>query len=161
MSGNGIGFVWYGDFAQEEQIVEGALVEQVETRLVAVHQSQGGRRSKIGEGGGHAVQWVAGGLSCNLLFDHMGFEGPGAAETPERSHHFLNEAELDAIGGLEALEVLGEDGFEALGGLIFEENAAGQQSVAQSILGRTAFAVVRHRTAAAAAVGAGRKNSPE
>jgi hypothetical protein len=57
--------------------------------------------------------------------------------------------------------VLGEDGFEALAGLIFEKNAAGQQSVAQGILGRTAFAVVRHRTAAAAAVGAGRENSPE
>ena len=61
MSGNGIGFVWYGDFAQEEQVVEGALVEQVEARLVAVHHAQGGRGSEIGEGGGHAVQGVPGG----------------------------------------------------------------------------------------------------
>jgi hypothetical protein len=42
------------------------------------------------------------------------FHGPGAAHAPVSSGHFLDHGLLDAIDGAEALQVLREEGFEAL-----------------------------------------------
>ena len=42
MSGNGTRFVWYGEGAEEHQVVEGALVDEVEAGFVAVHQGERG-----------------------------------------------------------------------------------------------------------------------
>jgi hypothetical protein len=46
------------------------------------------------------------GLEGHLLIEHAGFERPGAALTPVRGAHFLDHAELDFVGGLEAVDAL-------------------------------------------------------
>ena len=42
VSGNGTRFVWYGEGAEERQVVERALVNEVEAGFVAVHEGERG-----------------------------------------------------------------------------------------------------------------------
>ena len=42
VSGNGTRFVWYGEGAEEQQVVERALVDEVEAGFVAVHEGECG-----------------------------------------------------------------------------------------------------------------------
>jgi hypothetical protein len=158
--GNGIGFVWYGG-AEEQAVVEGALVDAMEAGFVAVHEAEAGMSGGVGEDGGHAVDFVAGGLSFGVVFIDAEFEGPGAAHAPVGRCHFLDETELEVIGGLEAFEVLGEEGFE--GGLrfVFHDDAAGQEAVAGGVLGRAAFSFGGSRSTRAGAVGTGRESQSD
>src|SRR5580704_1716059 len=69
VSGNGIGFVWYdrvgrvGD-SHEDEVVEGALIHKVKASLVTVHQGDGGRGYRTGEGFADLVQLGAGGVGA-------------------------------------------------------------------------------------------------
>ena len=137
--------------------MESALVDAMEAGFVAVHEGEAGVGGGIGEGGGHAVDFVAGGLSFGVVLKDAGFEGPGAAHAPVGSRHFLDETELEGIGGLEAFEVLGEEGFEGGAGLVFHDDAAGQEAVASGVLGRAAFSLGGSRSTRAGAVGTGRE----
>ena len=62
LSGNGTGFVWYPGGAQQEEIVQGALIHEVETGFVAVEEGEFGGGGELAEGGGNAGDVVAGGL---------------------------------------------------------------------------------------------------
>jgi hypothetical protein len=44
------------------------------------------------------IERVGGYLGAASVFDHPGFDGPGAAETPVRGDHFLRLAALQAVG---------------------------------------------------------------
>ena len=74
--GNGTGFVWYSGGAQQQEVVERVLVHEVETRLVAVHESERGLFGQAGEGIGDAIETIARGLGGGLIFEQPGFDGP-------------------------------------------------------------------------------------
>ncbi len=144
--GNGTRFVWYGGGSQEEHAVQGALVIEMQASLVTVHEAERGFGGQVDEGIGDAIQSVAGRLSGSFIFEHAGFESPGAAETPVGSDHFLDHAELHAIGGLQAIEVIAEDGLETLGRFVAHDDLACKQSVADGILRRNSLALSSDRT---------------
>ena len=135
MFGNGTRFVWqgvvgqsgglgYGE-TQDEEVVEGALVHEVEAGFVAVDEGDGGAFGEAGEGIGHTVEGGSGGLGGDLLIEEAGFEGPGAAQAPIGCGHVLNHAEFQAAGGLEVGNVVGEQGGEGLGTFVLEDYAMG------------------------------------
>jgi len=129
VSGNGTRFVWYPavwDFlAEDEEVVEGALVHEMEAGFVAVHKGLAEDVVGFGEGGGDAIEEVAGGLSGGVVVEHAGLDGPGTADAPEGGGHLFDSGELDAIGGLEAFDQLGHEGVEGLLGFAFEDDAIG------------------------------------
>jgi hypothetical protein len=49
----------------------------------------------------------------------LGFNGPSPAHAPPGSHHFFDDAELDAVDRLEALEVIGQNFRETIGRFVF------------------------------------------
>jgi hypothetical protein len=120
LQGRGLGWqvgdLPYGEWdgAQEEDVVEGALVHQVEAGFVAMEQSQLGRGGELAEGSRDAGAGVTAGLGVQAASQELVFHGPGAAHPPVSSGHFLDHGLLNAIGGAEALQVLREEGFEAL-----------------------------------------------
>jgi hypothetical protein len=75
-------------------------------------------------------------LGVGGVFEQAGFDGPGAAHAPVRGNHFLDHAEFHAIRGLEAVQVLGQQGFEGCAGFLIQDDAAGEQAVADGVLGR-------------------------
>jgi len=120
--------------------MERALVIQMETGLVLVHEAEGGPFGETAEGGGHTVERAAAGLGLDLLFHHAGLKGPGAAETPVGNDHFLDEAVLHAIGGPEAIEVVVEDVLEAVLGFSGYDDLTGKQHMSALIARGTQFA---------------------
>jgi hypothetical protein len=67
------------------------------------------------KGRGQAAGSVTGIRDVEAFVEELGFDGPGPAHAPPSRHHLLNDAKLDAVGGLEAFEVIGHDFSEALG----------------------------------------------
>jgi hypothetical protein len=57
--------------------------------------------------------------------------------------------------------VLGEEGLESRAGLVFHDDAAGQEAVASGVLGRAAFSLGGGGSKRAGAVGAGREGQSE
>ena len=100
-------------------------------------------------------------MGVSGVFEHAGFDGPGAAHAPVRGNHFLDHAEFHAIDGLEAVQVLGQEGFEGLERFLFHDDAAGEQSVADGVLGRALLPLRRGRALRACSVGARSQNSFE
>ncbi len=140
VSGNGIRFVWHFQISEQLDVAEGALVHAVEAGLIALDEGKAGAGLGVAEGGGNAPDLIAEGLSGDSVIEGAGFDGPGAAHAPEGEGHFLDDAELDAIGGLKAGDVLGDNGTEGLRGFIFENGAAGEHAVAERVHGSAAFA---------------------
>ena len=50
----------------------------------------------------------------------------GAAHAPPGCGHFFDDAELDAVGRLEALQVFAHDPLESVGRFAFQYNDAGE-----------------------------------
>lgn len=121
--------------------MEGALEDAVEAGLVAVGELDTGLAAGAGKGGGDAGDLGAGRIGIGLRghggIDEAGFDGPGAALAPERGDHFLDEAEFDGVGGSEADEEIGKDGVEALARLVIEDDAHGEQPMADVVLRRS------------------------
>jgi hypothetical protein len=138
MSGNGTGFVW--QIMQQEKIVQGTSAHAVEARLIPMQEGELGRGSEGRESGGDAGDLIAGLGGPNALVHQAGLDSPGAAKTPERSGHFFDHAELDAIGGSEFLDVLGEQRFEVPRGFIGKDDAFGQEPVPERVGRRALFA---------------------
>ncbi len=151
MFGNGTRFVWQGVVgqsgglgigeAQEEEVVEGALVHEVEAAFIAVDEGDGGAVGETGKGIGHAVEGGCGGLGGDLLVEEGGFDGPGAAQAPIGCGHVLDHAEFQAVGGLEAGDVVGEQSGEGLGTFVLEDHAMGQETMADGVAGGTLLAL--------------------
>jgi hypothetical protein len=123
----GLGFVWHGGGAEEKHVVERTLIVEVETSLVTVHEDEGGRGGETGEGIGDAVEGISGRLGGSFVFEQAGFESPGAAKTPVGSDHLLDQADFNAIGRLQATEVIVQDSLETLGRFISHDEMAGEQ----------------------------------
>jgi len=116
--------------------VEGALEHAVEAGFIAMQEAQRGLAGELGEGGGEAGELVAvrgGRLAGDRGIHDSGFQCPGAALAPEGGDHLLDHAQLNAVGRAEAVEILGQEGVKALAGFVFEDNALGQETVAQSV----------------------------
>ena len=153
MFDNGTRFVWYGGGTQEEQVIKRALVDEMKTGLVTVHEAERGFVGEVGEGVGQAIQGIGGRLGVGGIFKLAGFDCPGAAEAPVRSDHLFDHAEFHAIGGLEAAEVVRHDGFETRGGFVVQDDVAGQETVAGGILRRPPFAIRGEWTFGASTIG--------
>jgi len=160
----GTRFVWYsGDIhqigggngvADEEEVMEGALVHHVNARFVAVEESEVGRGGEFAEGGGDAGRSAGGGVGVEGL-GHTGvLDAPGTADTPEGGGHILDHGALDAIDGHEALEVTGENGLETFERLAGKDDAVGEKAVLHGILRRAFLAFRSDRATGLASVGA-------
>jgi hypothetical protein len=99
------------------------------------------------EGGGQTVRVaVARVLGVDAVGKQAGFDGPGAAHAPPGGDHFLDDAELDAVGRLETIQVFVQGLFKTFVRFAFHDNAAGQQGMAARVLRRDLFAGLRDRT---------------
>jgi hypothetical protein len=116
--------------------MEGPLVHQMEAAFVAVEEGEFGRGGEFAESGIHAGELAAGGLLLHRVFEHFGFEGPGAAEAPVGGGEFLDEAELEIVDGGEALDEDVAEGLEVLRGLVADENLFGKEALSDGISGR-------------------------
>ena len=128
---------------------------------MAIEDGELGCGGQFGEGGGDAADFVAGRLVVDGVGVQLGFDGPGAAQTPEGGDQFLDDAEFDIVDGAVELDVLVHEDVEAglvLGG---QDHALGEQAVADGVEGRGLFSGGCDGAARAGAVGAGRKNSFE
>ena len=161
MFGNGTRFVWYGGGTQEEHVIERALIVEMKAGLVTVHEAEGGFGGEIIEGVGEAIERIGGLLGGGFIFEEPGFDGQGAAEAPVGSNHFLDHAELHAIGGLEAIEVVIHDRLETFGRFILHDDLVGEQAMAGGILRRTPLALGGDRSGGARAIGPRSKNASE
>jgi hypothetical protein len=72
-------------------------------------------------------------VSGGFIFEQAGFDGQGAAETPVGGYHLFDHAELHAIGGLEAIEVVIHDLRETFGRFILHDDLVGEQAMAGGI----------------------------
>jgi hypothetical protein len=75
--------------------------------------------------------------------------------------HFLNHAELDAIGGSETLDVLGHEVVKTLTGFAFEDGALGEETVAEGVGGGVFFPLKGDGASGAGAVCPRRIDSSE
>jgi len=140
--------------AEVHEVVEGALVDAVEAGFVAVEEGEGLGGGHVFECGGEAVDFVGAGVfGQEAVFEHAGFDCPGAAEAPVSGDHFFNEAVLDAIGGLEAFQMIVEDDVEGFLRFVIEHETAGEETVAERVFRRALFPLRRDRAAGAGAIG--------
>jgi hypothetical protein len=126
VSGNGIGFVWHARSLQQEQVLHGALIHAVEAGFVAVEQGEAMGIGGILKGGSQEAGSVTGFRDVEAVVQQLGFDGPGAAHAPPGGDHFFDDAELDAVGWLEAPQVVGQDLRETGGRFVFQEYDAGE-----------------------------------
>ena len=133
MSGCGTRFVWKFDAAEEREVVEGALEHAVEAGFLALQEVQLRLGGEGGEAGGEAVESIAGGLGGDGPVEAAGLDGPGAAHAPVGGDHFLDEAVLDGVDGVEAGGELIVDEAEGLGAFAVEADASGEQTVGERV----------------------------
>jgi hypothetical protein len=93
---------------QQEQVLQGALIHAVHAGFVTVHQGEGFGIGHGVEGGGQAARAVARVLGVDAVGKQASLDGPGAAHAPPGGDHFLDDVELDGVGRLEALQILGQ-----------------------------------------------------
>ncbi len=68
-----------------------------------------------------------------MLIEQGGFDGPGAALAPVGGAHFLDHAEFDLVGRLEAVDVLLEENQEVLARFVVQNDTLGAQAVTDSV----------------------------
>src|ERR1039457_506770 len=83
--------------AQDQQVVEGALVHDVEARLIATEAGELRPGGEFGESGGDAGEFGAVGLGGGGRFEEAVLDGPVAAEAPKSSGHLLDHDHLDVL----------------------------------------------------------------
>lgn len=157
--GIGIRFVWYTRLAQEEKVVEGALVHHVKAGFVTMHDAEGRRGGEGGKCVDHAIDAVADGFGVHGVVEEAGFESPGAAKPPKSGSHFLDQRHFDLVGGLQALDVVSERDLERFARFTLEDDAAGEQAVTERVPGGDLFAQRSRRSAGKCSVRPRRKNS--
>jgi hypothetical protein len=72
-------------------------------------------------------------LEGDLFIEQSGFDGPGAALAPVSGAHFLEHADLDFVGRLEAIDVLLEENQEVLVRFVVENDTFGAEAVTESV----------------------------
>ena len=103
---------------------------------MAMEDGELGCGGQFGEGGGHAADFVAGRLGVDGVGLQLGFDGPGAAQTPEGGDHVLDDAAFDVVDGVVELDVLVHEDVEAGAVLGGQDDALGEQAVADGVEGR-------------------------
>jgi hypothetical protein len=154
----GVKFVVGGEFLELEQGQEGAAIDQVEAGFVAMDEVEtAGIVGQGGEGGGKAFGLRGGGIQLvfEFLIEGSSFDGPEAAQAPDGGDHFLDEGLGGKVGGGETAEEILVEFAEGVGGLVGEEDAVGQDAVAEGIEGRAALALGGFGAAGECSVGAG------
>jgi len=136
----GFGFVSHGRVAQNQEVVEGALVHQVEARLVAVQKGELRGGGEIGIGAGDAGQFAGFGALLHAGGEKLRLDRPGAAETPVGGGHFLDHAEFDFVDRGEALEVEVQQLLEGFAGFAADDHAVGKQTMTDRIAGGAGLA---------------------
>jgi hypothetical protein len=139
--------------------MEGALVREVEARLVSVEKAELGSGGQVGKGGGHAGEPVFLGAAFHAVFQEAGFDGPGAAEAPIGGGHLLDHADFDVIDGAKAAEVQVEQRLEILLGFALHDYAPGEEAMAHGVAGRVGLTLRGLGAARAGAVGTGGQNA--
>ncbi len=115
---------------EQHQIVQRALVDAVQARLVAVQQGEFRRAGIVAEGRRDAAGFFAFGLILDALVERGRLDGPGAAHAPECRYHLLHDAKFNPIGRNEALQVLLQQGLKCFRRLVIEHHDFRQQAVA-------------------------------
>ena len=116
------------------------MVDAVEAGLVAMEEGEVGGGGEAGEGGGEAAELVVVlVLAGEAVFEEAAFDGPEAAHAPVGGGHFLDHPELDAVDGVEVLEVRGDQGVELGAGFAAHDDTIGEEAVAHGIRRRTAL----------------------
>jgi hypothetical protein len=154
----GVKFAVGGEFLELEQGQEGAAIDEVEAGFVAMDEVEtAGIVGQGGEGGGEAFGLRGGGMEVvfEFLIEGGGFDGPEAAQAPDGGDHFLDQSLSGEIGGGEAAEEILVEFAESVGGLVGEEDAVGQNAVAEGIEAGAALALGGFGAAGAGAVSAG------
>jgi hypothetical protein len=116
------------------------LITLVKPGLVELHEGQ--IAAVIGGCGVGTVEAFEGGAFGgvqHLVAEGAGFDGPGAALAPEDGDEFLDERELDGVGGLEAFDVLLHEPLEEADGLGGQEKAGREAAAAERGAGRAAL----------------------
>jgi hypothetical protein len=117
--------------------VEASLVDAVEAGLVAMEEREVGSGGEAGEGGGEAAELVVFFvLPGEAVFEEALLDGPEAAHAPVGGGHFLDHPELDAVDGVEVLQVTGDQGVELGAGFAAHDDAIGEEAVTHRIGGR-------------------------
>ena len=106
------------------------------------------------EGGGETIEGIGGGTGRGGPVEHIGFDGPEAARTPEGGDHVFDESDLDIVLGEEAAEIGLEFLAETLLGFPGHDDALGEDAVADGVLGGAEFTLGGFGPAGEAAVGA-------
>ncbi len=150
-----LGFVSHSVFAHLQQVAEGALVDEVEARLVAMEEAEPWGIGDFGEGGGDAGQLFAGGLVIEGGLEPLVLDGPEAAEAPVGGSHFLDERLVHLVVRGEAGKVLIHDVIEGFAGLVADDDVLGQQAVTKGVSRGAALTFGGSGAAGAGTVGAG------
>ncbi len=135
-----------------------ALVHDLKAGFVTRYEGEGRRVGELEESRrdvGELVAILAAGLGGDLIVHRAGFDGASSPHAPIGSDHLLDHGELDAVGGLEALQVQSQESVEALAGFRLEAEAPGEQAVTHSILRRELFSERGGRPTGTSAIGAG------
>jgi hypothetical protein len=119
--------------AEQEDVLEGALVHQMEPGFVAVQERELLGVSGPAEGFGAAVEFVTWGLSFDTLGENAIFDCPGAARSPLRADHLLNVAQFDVVQGAKGFKMGSEVFVESGAGLVGKDGDLGEEAVADSI----------------------------
>jgi hypothetical protein len=143
--------------AHQDEIGMSALKDLVEALLVTVNEVEVRLRGSDCEGIGETGRLVGiGGPGGNRVIRDTGLDCPQAALAPNGGEHLLDHAELDAVGGTEALDEVGEEGIEILARFALQEKALGQQAAADGIPRRTALFGRSDRPPGAGSIGSRR-----
>ena len=152
----GFGPIFRGTHDQE--VVEGALVHDMEARLIPTEVGDLRPSVEFGEGSGDAGEFGAFGLSGGGRFEEVISDGPVAADAPISRGHLFDHAHLDVIEGAEAIHMEIEQILKGLAGFVAEDGAVGQTAAAEGAV-RTGFAFRGLGSAGQSAVGAVREDT--
>jgi hypothetical protein len=122
-----------------------------------MEQGEGRVGSEICERLGEAFErGEVSGARIHFGIEQGGFHGEGAAEMPGSNRHVFDEADLDVVGGLEAIVVALLEVVEGFFAFATDGCDFGQQSVLACVLGRARFAFWSYGAVGERAISAGR-----
>jgi hypothetical protein len=149
----GARFVWQFDLAEELEVFEGALEAALEAGFIAVDEVEFGAAGEIGEGSGDAVAGTS--VFSGGFVEEIGFDAPKTALAPDGSREFLDEADFDAVGGIDPVNVLLVEECESIRAFALDEDASGEHAVTRGVCGGAELTRGRDRTTGKLSIGSG------
>ena len=127
--------------AKSGEIAEGALIGALEAGFVAIQDAEFVGIGEASKGEFQALQLIDGFLAADAGIEHAGFDGHGAAETPEGAGDIFHHAFFNCILGLEKFAVGIEHEIKQIAGFILDDNAARKKAMAHGSERRAALAL--------------------